>query len=194
MMKKIHRACRAVPLALLVTGGLAHAQDVAVVFKANIMETTCEMKITGGTGDGLNNTLKIGNNGKVGLDKLLAGDQSATAAFSLDIKTCPASLKSLKTSVNGAKSAFVDTAIKNGIAAGQDGGADYVGVSIARSSALDAPFEINSVDDAKRLVWTDTEIKQDKKVNLTARLVETQPNMATTGQFRALATFAFTYE
>ncbi|PLR38824.1 fimbrial protein [Chimaeribacter californicus] len=192
-MKKIHRACRAVPLALLVTGGLAQAQDVEVVFKANIMETTCEMKITGGTGDGLNNTLKIGPGGKVGLDKLIAGNTDAAATFTLDIVGCPGSLKSLKTSVNGAASGYLATAIRNNVAVGE-GGADYVGVSIARTSAPDKPFTINSLNDGERLVWTDAEIKQDKKVNLTARLTETQANRATTGQFSAMATFAFTYE
>lgn len=191
-MKKLSMVCRAAPL-LLVTGGPAQAQDVLMVFRANIVETTCTMKVTGGSGDGQNNTLKIGTNGKVGLDKLIAGDQSATTAtFSLDIVECPSSLNSLKTSVNGAQSGFISTLIKNGIAAGQ-GGADYVGVSIARSSALDNSFTINSVNDNERLVWTASEI-QSKKVNLTARLMETQANSGTTGQFRATATFAFTYE
>ncbi|MBS0968419.1 MULTISPECIES: fimbrial protein [Yersiniaceae] len=192
-MKKLSMACRAVPLALLFTGGLAQAQDVPIVFKANIVETTCTMKVTGGTGDGQNNTLKIGVGGKVGLDKLIAGDQvTTTAAFSLDIVECPGSLQKLKTSVNGSVSE-IPTGIKNNIAQG-DGGAQFIGVSIARTSAPDKPFKINSTTDAERLVWTETEIKQDKKVNLTARLTETQANMATTGQFSALATFAFTYE
>jgi len=193
MMKKISMACRAVPLALLFTGGLAQAQDVPIVFKANIVETTCTMKVTGGTGDGANNTLKIGSGGKVGLDKLISGDQEASsAAFSLDIVECPSSLKSLKTSVNGTVSDYLATALKNNVAVGE-GGADYVGVTIARSSALDKPFKINPINDPERLVWTASEI-QDKKVNLTARLTETQTNKATTGQFSAMATFAFTYE
>ena len=192
-MKKISMACRAVPLALLFTGGLAQAKDVPIVFKANIVETTCTMKVTGGSGDGQNNVLPIGAGGKVGLDKLIAGDQGATAAFSLDIVECPGSLQKLKTSVNGTVSTNLNTALKNSVTKDK-GGADYVGVTIARTSALDKPFKINSTTDAERLVWTETEIKQDKKVNLTARLTETQANMATTGQFSALATFAFTYE
>ena len=189
-MTKRRMVCRAAPLVLLVTGGLAQAQDVDITFKANIVETTCTMKVTGG--DGLNNTLQIGPGGKVGLDKLLAGDQSATAAFSLDIVECPSSLDSLKTTVNGANSSLVLSAIKNGVAKA-DGGADYVGVTIARSSDLDNPFKINSVNDNERLVWTASEI-QAKKVNLTARLVETDASRVTPGQFRATATFAFTYE
>ncbi|PLR39491.1 fimbrial protein [Chimaeribacter coloradensis] len=191
-MTKRRMACRAAPLVLLVSGGLAQAQNVDITFKANIVETTCTMKLTGGSGDGLNNTLQIGPGGKVGLDKLLAGDQSATATFSLDVVECPSSLDSLKTTVNGSNSNIVPSAIKNGVAKA-DGGADYVGVTIARSSDLDNPFKINSLNDNERLVWTASEI-QAKKVNLTARLVETDASRVTPGQFRATATFAFTYE
>ena len=115
-MTKRRMACRAAPLVLLVSGGLAQAQNVDITFKANIVETTCTMKLTGGNGDGLNNTLQIGPGGKVGLDKLLAGDQSATATFSLDVVECPSSLDSLKTTVNGSNSNIVPSAIKNGVA------------------------------------------------------------------------------
>lgn len=66
-------------------------------------------------------------------------------------------------------------------------------VTVARVSAPDAPFEVNSTDDSKRLVWTTAEISS-KEVPLVARLVETQAGKATTGNFSAIATFNFTYE
>ncbi len=71
--------------------------------------------------------------------------------------------------------------------------ADYLGISIARASATDAPFVINASSDAGRLLWSSQEIN-NKEVPLVATLVETQTGQGTTGTFSALATFNFTYE
>ena len=176
---------------LSVTSGYAQASDnLDVTFTANIRETTCDMAISGGTGDGKNNTITLGTSGKTRIDTISAG--TATTDFKLVLTECPSSLTSLKTTVSGSVSNLMNTAIANNIASAS-GGASYVGVSIARSSAPTTPFEINSTDDSKRIVWTPGEITA-KEVPLTAKLVETQASSATTGTFNAVATFNFYYE
>ena len=173
-----------------VNSGYAQASDnLDVTFTANIRETTCDMAISGGTGDGKNNTITLGTSGKTRIDTIAAG--TATTDFKLVLTECPSSLSSLKTTVSGSAST-VKTAIANGITAAS-GGASYVGVSIARSSLPTAPFEINSTDDSKRIVWSPGEISA-QEVPLTAKLVETQAGSATTGTFSAVATFNFYYE
>jgi type 1 fimbria pilin len=87
------------------------------------------MAISGGTGDGKNNTITLGTSGKTRIDTIAAG--TATTDFKLVLTECPSSLSSLKTTVSGSAST-VKTAIANSAASG---GASYVGVSIARSSA-----------------------------------------------------------
>lgn len=164
------------------------ATNLDVTFTANIRETTCDMKIVGGTGDGKNNTITIGQNGKVRQDYVAAG--TATADFKLAIVECPSSLTSLKTTVSGIKSSYIPTAINNSVSSG---GASFVAVSIARASAPTVPFTINSTTDGERLVWTPSEIT-NKEVLLRAKLVETQTGAATTGNFSAVATFNFYYD
>lgn len=176
---------------LSVTCGYAQAADnLDVTFTANIRETTCDMAISGGTGDGKNNTITLGTSGKTRIDTISAG--TATTDFKLVLTECPSSLTSLKTTVSGSVSNLMKTAIANGVTAAS-GGASYVGVSIARSLLPTAPFEINSTDDSKRIVWSQGEIST-KEVPLTAKLVETQAGSATTGTFSAVATFNFYYE
>ncbi|PTM37340.1 fimbrial protein [Enterobacter cloacae] len=175
---------------LSVTCGYAQAADnLDVTFTANIRETTCDMAISGGTGNGKNNTITLGTSGKTRIDTISAG--TATTDFKLVLTECPSSLSSLKTTVSGSAST-VKTAIANGVTAAS-GGASNVGVSIARSSLPTAPFEINSTDDSKRIVWSQGEIST-QEVPLTAKLVETQAGGATTGTFSAVATFNFYYE
>lgn len=176
---------------LSVTCGYTQAADnLDVTFTANIRETTCDMAISGGTGNGTNNTITLGTSGKTRIDTIATG--TATTDFKLVLMECPSGLTSLKTTVSGSVSNLMNTAIANNIASAS-GGASYVGVSIARSSAPTTPFEINSTDDNKRIVWTPGEITA-KEVPLTAKLVETQAGSATTGTFSAVATFNFYYE
>jgi len=68
-----------------------------------------------------------------------------------------------------------------------------LGVSIARASASNQPFVINSTNDSQRLNWSSAEINA-KEVTLISRLQETQANKGTTGNFSAVATFNFNYE
>lgn len=178
---------------LLATAFNSMATSLDVTFTATLRETTCDMAIEGGSGNGQNNTIPIGTNGTVSLDKILSGDSSAQATFKLKITDCPASLQSLKTTISGTKSGYSDKIIVNGAGASSADAASYLGITIARTSATDAPFSINSSSDSDRLVWTSQEIS-NKEVPLVATLVETSTGKGTTGSFSALATFNFTYE
>ena len=167
------------------------AQNVNVTFSANIIETTCEMRLEGGSGNGINNTIPVGSGGKVGLDKIIAGDTAATATFKIKIVECPAGVTSIKTTIKGTQSNYADTLITSGITG--EGASSFLGVSIARASASNQPFVINSTNDSQRLNWSSAEINA-KEVTLISRLQETQANKGTTGNFSAVATFNFNYE
>lgn len=62
---------------MLAMSGSAAAADLNVNFTANIRETTCDMKLVGGTGSDTQQTLTIGNNGQVRLDDVKAGTANA---------------------------------------------------------------------------------------------------------------------
>ncbi|EOC9362548.1 fimbrial protein [Enterobacter hormaechei] len=169
---------------------MAATTNLDVTFTASLRETTCDVKIEGGAGDGKNNTIPIGTSGKTSLADITAGSDVASTTFKLKIVECPSSLQSLKTTITGIKSVYSDTIINNSATGTK---ADYTGVSIARSAAPAAPFTINATDDAKRLVWTAAEISS-KEVSLIARMAETKAGLATTGDFSAVATFNFEYQ
>lgn len=169
---------------------LAEGTNLDVNFTANIRETTCDMKLVGGTGSDTQQTLTIGNNGQVRIDDVKAG--TANANFKIVIVECPAFLTSLKTTVKGTASGVLPTGLTNQIT-GPNGGSDYAAVEIARESTPTAPFTINSTTDTQRLVWTPTEI-ENKEVPLVATLRETKANSMTIGDFQAVATFEFSYE
>lgn len=191
-MKKNHFSLSVITMTMLALSGsaLADGTSLDVNFIANIRETTCDMKLVGGTGSDIKQTLTIGNNGQVRIDDVKAG--TASAEFKIVIVECPASLKSLKTTLKGDADGYLPTYIKNAIAPA-NGGANYAGVEFARTSAQTAPFKINSTADSERLVWTADEISK-KEVPLIATLRETQTNKMTTGDFEAVATFEFSYE
>lgn len=171
---------------------MAAGTNLDVTFTAVLRETTCDMQIEGGTGDNLNNTITIGAAGTTSLADIAAANDKAAANFKLKITECPASLSALKTTVTGDQSGYATTQIKNSVAM-SSGGADYVGISIARASAPDTLFVINSQTDSERLVWTPGEISAHE-VALVAQLRETRAGSGSTGAFSATATFNFTYE
>lgn len=187
-MKKQRCGYSLIALAMLAMTGSAAATDLNVNFTANIRETTCDMKLVGGEGSDTQQTLTIGTNGQVRLDDVKAG--TANATFKIVMLECPASLASLKTTVMGKQSGYLPSGIINQAA---PGAADYASVEIARASTPEAPFVVNSKEDAERLVWSPTEL-QNKEVALMATLRETQPNKMTIGDFQAVATFEFSYE
>ncbi|MGS2874499.1 fimbrial protein [Enterobacter huaxiensis] len=190
-MKKNLLSLSIVAMTTLALSGsaLAEATDLNVNFTANIRETTCDMKLVGGVGSDTQQTLTLGNNGQARIDDVRAG--TVTANFKIAIVECPSSLISLKTTIKGSPAAKLPTALTNQLIS--SGGANWSGVEIARASTPDAPFLINSTDDAKRLVWTSAEIA-NKEVPLVATLRETNENEMSLGAFQTVATFEFTYE
>lgn len=163
--------------------------NLDLTLTATLRETTCDMALEGGSGDGTNNIIPIGSGGITQLDKIINADSSATTAFKLKIVDCPSSLTKLKTTITGNVSS-IQTAIGN---SATDNAASNVGVSIARAVTPDQPFEINATDDTKSLLWTSGEISA-QEVPLVARLMETATGKGTTGIFSAIATFNFEYE
>lgn len=189
-MKKQRCGYSLIALAMLAMTGSAAATDLNVNFTANIRETTCDMKLVGGEGSDTQQTLTLGTNGQVRLDDVKAG--TANATFKIVMVECPASLTSLKTTVKGTQSGYLMSGLVNQIAKA-NGGADFTAAEIARADAPDAPFIVNSLEDAERLVWSPSEI-QNKEVNLVATLRETKANSMTIGDFQTVATFEFSYE
>lgn len=193
-MKKSLLGLSMTAIAVLASMGSAQATDgadITVDFTANILETTCDMKLVGGVGSDTQQTLTIGDSeGRVRIDSVRAG--TASANFKIAIVECPSSLQSIKTTVKGTPSGFLPTALINQIPFAS-GGSNYAAIDISRSSAPTAPFTINSTNDAERLVWTPDEIA-NKEVELVATMRETSKNLLTIGSFRAVATFEFTYE
>lgn len=188
-MKKQHCGYSLIALAMLAITGSVSATDLNVNFTANIRETTCDMKLVGGSGSDTQQTLTLGENGQVRMDDVKAGN--INAQFKIVLVECPSSLKSLKTTIKGTPVGILPTALTNQLIS--SGGANWTGVKISRESAPDAPFTINSTDDTKRLVWTSAEIT-NKEVPLVATLLETNPGEMTIGAFKTVATFEFTYE
>lgn len=189
-LNKLPRQAMCSAALLLICSSYAQAADnLDVTFSANIRETTCDIKIDGGTGDGTSNTITLGTDGKARVDDIANG--AVKFPFRLVITECPSSLTALKTVVSG-KASDVKTALANSVTV-PEGGAGYVALAISRADAPEAPFEINATDDSKRLVWTSSEINS-KEVDLLATLIETKTDGAMTGQFSTLATFNFTYE
>ena len=190
-MKKMLLSLSVIVMTALTLSGTAHSTDLTVNFTANLRETTCDMKLVGGSGSNTEQTLKIGDSqGKIHLDQVQAG--TATAEFKLAIVECPSSLSDLKTTVKGTQNTDLLTGVSNSKTTAS-GGADYAAVTIARASAPDAPFTINSTNDAQRLVWSAAEITS-KEIPLVATLKETQTGKMTTGDFEAIVTFEFSYE
>lgn len=192
MNKKMSLTRLAAFLALAVSSQAmaAGSSSLDVTFTATLRETTCDMKIEGGSGDGKNNTIPIGTSGKTSLADITNGADAASTTFKLKITECPSSLTALKTTITGTVSADMSTAIAN---AANSNAATAMGVSIARSMSPTSPFTINSTEDANRLVWSKQEIDTNE-VPLIARLVETKSGEATTGNFSAVATFNFEYQ
>ncbi|MGM8407417.1 fimbrial protein, partial [Enterobacter hormaechei subsp. steigerwaltii] len=106
-MKKNLYSLSVVAVTMLALSGsaLAEGTNLDVNFTANIRETTCDMKLVGGTGSDVQQTLLLGKNGQVRLDDAKAG--TANANFKIVIVECPASLTSLKTTVRGTPSGYL---------------------------------------------------------------------------------------
>ncbi|HCM1914414.1 TPA: fimbrial protein [Salmonella enterica subsp. salamae serovar 28:r:e,n,z15] len=189
-MKKNRLSLVIAALVAMTSSGTALAVDLNVNFTANVRETTCDMKLVGGVGTDTEQSLQIGSDTGIRIADL--GSSAASANFSLAIVECPASLTSLKTTIKGSKSGQLPSGIINSLAKGT-GVADYIAVTIARSSEPTKAFVINSTTDAERLVWTKDEIGAGT-VPLIATMKATDINQVKTGTYEGIATFEFSYE
>lgn len=179
----------------------ADSNQYDITFKANIRETTCDMTINGSSNSAI---IDIGN---VTLGEIIThkDDDSSTApnmaTFTLEMKECPQSLTGIKTTISGSYSSYDATGTI--LISSQSGDATPTGIGarISRTSDPTSYFKIfgsstsTSDNDSEVIKWDDTELTT-KKVNLVARLVPTKSDAssAVTGNFRATATFNFSYE
>ncbi|EIX6434769.1 fimbrial protein [Salmonella enterica] len=175
-----------------------------ITFKANIRETTCDMTINGSSSS---STITIGNDGKVTLGDIITHKDDASsigpsmATFSLEIKECPQSLTGIKTTISGTHSGYDPTSTILVSSQSGDATPTGIGAKISRASAPTSYFKIfssptdTSDSDTEVIKWSQDEIEAGR-VDLSARLVPTRDNAvsATTGSFRATATFNFSYE
>ena len=175
--------------ALLLFSSQACADNINVDFTATILETTCAMKLQGGTGSDAYKTLTIGTGGLISLDKIVLRDPSASASFSIIAQNCSAGTSKISTKITATASGVALKLIVP--ASGSSSTTNFIGVGIYRASASDASmFTLNS-DGA--LVWTASELTAGK-VDLIVALRETQSGSGTPGIFNATATFSFSYE
>ena len=139
MKKNLKLSVVAMTMLALSGSALANGTNLDVNFTANIRETTCDMKLVGGTGSDTQQTLTIGSNSQVRIDDVKAG--TANANFKIVIVECPASLTSLKTTVKGSPSGYLTTGLVNQITKA-NGGADYSAVEIASGVNSTAAAEL----------------------------------------------------
>ncbi|WP_336284393.1 fimbrial protein [Citrobacter arsenatis] len=174
-------------IALLLFPLCVHSADLVVNFDATILEPTCNVYIAdnaGGSGAGNSAEIKFND---VQLDQIINHDSNAYRTFSLVMSDCSPGIGKLKTTIYSTPAPFSPQVIGNSSA----GGAQDVGVEIAREQTPNAPFTLNSSADDQSLVWSSDEVDA-KKVALRATLVAGQA--PTMGGYLGTATFETTYE
>lgn len=178
---------------LIVVGCLVNASgagatsNLTVNFSATIKENSCNIYIANnnsGSGAAASSEIKFNS---VSLDKIINSDASAQKAFTLKMDSCTPGLTKLTTTLHSSTTLLNNMAVGNTLT----GGAQNVGVQIARDSTPTQPFTLNSTTDSKRLVWTSSEISGGL-VTLRATLVA--GSAPTLGSYQGIATFETSYE
>jgi type 1 fimbria pilin len=165
----------------------SNPSNLTVNFAATIKENTCNVYIadnSSGSGAAASAEIKFSS---VSLDKIVNNDSSAQKSFTLKMDGCTPGLTKLTTTIKSTVAVMSNMAIGNTTS----GGAQDVGVQIARDNAPTQPFTINSTTDSQRLVWTSSEISSGL-VTLRATLVA--GNAPTLGSYQGIATFETSYE
>ena len=176
-MKRIIIISTLVGLGLPTTGS---ATNINVDFTAQLLATTCTITIKEDGGPAVNNTggddysMTIPT---VGLDKIANAHADAQANFQLVAKDCSEGYSKIIT--NLIKNEATDTPV-----------ATNIGMGIKRRDAADASFI--TPNNSASVEWT-TEDKTNG-MKLTVALRETTAGTGNIGNFRAKATFNFTYE
>ncbi|HEM3752146.1 TPA: fimbrial protein [Escherichia coli] len=185
-MKRIIIISTLVGLGLPTTGS---ATNINVDFTAQLLATTCTITIKEDGGPAVNNTggddysMTIPT---VGLDKIANAHADAQANFQLVAEDCSEGYSKIITKLSGAtisgnliKNEATDTPV-----------ATNIGMGIKRRDAADASFI--TPNNSASVEWT-TEDKTNG-MKLTVALRETTAGTGNIGNFRAKATFNFTYE
>ena len=175
--------------ALLLCSSQAYADSINVDFTATILETTCAMKLQGGTGSDAYKTLTIGAGGLIGLDKIILKDPSASAPFSIIAHSCSAGTSKISTKITATASGSAPKLIVP--ASGSGSTTSFIGAGIYRAGTSDANMLSLNSDGA--MLWTNDDITAGK-VDLIVVLRETQSGSGTPGIFNATATISFSYE
>ncbi|MEF4327867.1 fimbrial protein [Escherichia coli] len=178
----------AIPLLSLSLPQAVQAENIDVDFVATVTETTCTMKIAKDSVD----ITTIGSDQysliipDVGLDKLVNFDSAAETTFKLVASGCSAGIGTIKTRISG--TSISGKLIKNEATGSQV--ANNIGMGIKRKSTTGENYL--AVDGSTSFNWTTDEITNG--LPMTVALRETTPGAGQIGDFKAKATFSFTYE
>lgn len=172
---------------------IADVTSTSLTVSANIIATTCEMKLVGTNNSPTNITISSGTNdgGVFGADELAAG--KVFTDFSLEIIEC-SSGATIKTSVTGTPLAEDNHYLKSPNSSPTS--STNVGASISRVSAPVSNFVINPVNDSDKILWTADEIASKKlalRVTLKDLLADGSVSQYT-GTFSTQAVFSFEYQ
>ena len=167
---------------------ISSATDINVDFTARLLATTCTITIK--TDDGPV-VVDNGNNDysltipTVGLDKIAKADAAAQANFKLVATGCSEGYTKIFTKLSGASTS--GNLIKNEATTTP---AANIGMGIKRRNQADSAFI--TPNNVMNIEWSTTE--KASGLPLTVALREITAGTGNTGNFRAKATFHFTYE
>lgn len=178
----------AIPLLSFCLPQAVQAENIDVNFIATVTETTCTIKIA-------KDTVAITDNGAdqysltipdVGLDKLVNLNAAAETTFKLVASGCSAGIGTITTRISG--TSISGKLIKNEATATPV--ANNIGMGIKRKSTNGENYL--AVDGTTGFNWTSAEITNG--LPMTVALRETTAGQGQIGNFRAKATFSFTYQ
>lgn len=169
---------------------------VDVTFTASIAATTCLITVSGGTGDGKNQSIVIGDSsGQVQFDDVVNHRDTATVAFSLEATECPSEMPLFFTTIRGAADPQGQSMLENENATAN--GAKGVGIYIATAAHPDTPLALNQQIAYDVMGWRffdKTLFMQSAEANLIASLAPTSGiENVQTGNVQATAVFHFDY-
>lgn len=171
--------------------------SVDVTFTATVADTTCVINVVGGSGDGKNQTVVIGDsNGEVPIEAVINGDSAATASFSLQASECPAAgTPNFFTTIQ----ADSDLTAANMLLNEAEGptAAQGLGISLSRADSPDTPLPLNqklSYGDLGWQVLIKDNFMQSVEARMVAKIAATAAaSSARAGSVQASAVFHFDY-
>lgn len=171
----------------------AFAENINVDFTATVRATTCNITLTALNGSSVTNdgndnyTLRIPN---MGLDKIVNATAEARADFKLIASGCSSGISWIDTTLSGNQSSPAPKLIIP-LTSDATSTTNFIGMGIKRQGTDDSTFlKPNS---AEKIRWSLAEINTSG-LAMTVALRETSTGQGVPGNFRAKATFNFTYE